>query len=494
MAPDETKRIFTCPNCQSKFKASVQEKPKVYKCPGCKDLVTVFPDMSVIKGDRTQKSKYTDSSLSMLDDIEKNLMGKGDLPAETDMAMEERKLFSEIMEQMKELKEKQVRTQGAFTEDEFRRLRSENEKLKRKAAEMQEDIKRLRSFQAEEVQNEQVADLRNQISEMEGRLNSQAKIISSLNKEKEGLEERFRNLMESSDTEENEKKRDDMLRMLSQREEDINEKELKLDHREGEVKALETKVEKDREANEAFKSELYEYQQKLENRAITLANEREELDQLKDRYAHAQSQLEEIKEREKELDDREVNLHEMEKDLMIAKDNFAQAEKMLSAVQERKKIINIREKTLDEREEALSRSGEELNDLKRELEEWSKSLTDKDDQLLQKEKGLDKREEALRSAAEKWKTFARQLEEYKTQLTGSSRELEEREKELEEREKRIEAGLEKLRMLREKMEKEAKMQKTPGVSREKEDKIRQEIASKKAGLEDTEKRIKNLLN
>jgi len=494
LSPDDTKRIFTCPKCRGKFKATVQDKPKVYKCPGCKTLVTVFSDLSVLQGDRTQNTGTRDKSLSMLDDIEKNLMGQDKNSGETDMDLEERKLFSEIMEQMRELKEKQVRPSSEFSEEEFGRLRGENDKLKRKVTEMQEDIKRMRSFQEESVSPSQGTRLNKEISDMEARLSSQAKIISSLNRDKEELEEKFREFSSRSDIEENTRKNQAMLKMLSSREEEINDRELRMDRRDADLKALESKLEKDRETNESFKSELYAYQQKLENRAISLANEREELDRLKDRYAHAQSQLEEIKEREKELDDRELNLHEMEKDLMIAKDNFAQAEKMLSAVQERKKIISIREKALNEREEALARSGEELNALKKELEERSKTISGKGDILLKKEKGLDSREEALRSAAEKWKTFARQLEDYKSQLTESSKELEKREIEIDEREKRIEAGLGKLKLLREKMERETSVPKNLKDSREKEERIREEIATRKASLKNTEEKINDLLN
>ncbi|MBN1390782.1 MAG: hypothetical protein JXA22_09100 [Candidatus Thermoplasmatota archaeon] len=449
----ETKTIFTCPHCSGKFKVVMMGKPKAYKCPTCKGTVTVFTDRTVQPGDLTVSKEVHGPRLAHQTPESTSKLPFSEMPVDdtSQQNEEERRLFSEIMEQVKEIRAKQVMAGMEGTREDVQSLKEEIVQLRNRISTLQEELRKARFQSSKDVASAPNENLENLISQLKTRILSQADIISNLQKEKEKLELDWAEMASTRNKDEEISQMEDLRTMLEQREVEINERELVLDTREAALNEQEKNNEKDREAGGEFKRELDMYQVKLEERAVALSNEKEDLERIKLEYAHVHDLAEDLKTKERELDEREESLHDMEKDLMVAHGNQKQTEMMLGAIKEKEKVLTIREKGLDEREEALVRSNHDLNELKRSLAAKQVEMDLREKGLRPVEGDLQKREEELRSASLKWKNFARQLKDYKEELARASEELGSREKDLLEREDKVSFAWERLKTLKDMM-------------------------------------------
>lgn len=343
------KGIFTCPHCSGKFKASIETRPKAYKCPNCKNTVTILGNGVVKTGDHAREAgdHAIDGSMEMLNNISSRLIEEGKKD-DSFTDGEEKRLFSEIMERMKDISSKQERAVIDRPGQELQTLKEENSLLKARISTLTDELAKARSFTPKGYTNATERDIE---------------------KKDKGFDER----------------------------------KLALDRREKELEELNEHITKEKDALEEFRKELYLYQGKLENKAVSLSNEEDEIERIKNEYAHVQDLAEDLKTRESELDERECSLNEMENDMNITMMNQKQTENLIGAIQERENALSLMEKDLKERESALRSSFVKWKDFAKKLANYRKSLAGTSEELMRRERNLLYQERKLESARNKLK-------------------------------------------------------------------------------------------
>lgn len=431
--------------------------PMAYRCPHCKNPFTIYPDGDVQKGDRTKPRQTIEPvrppSEVFYEDDKVEVDGKVP-PDDGPKVEDERTLYKEVLEQFKELTTRQRCLEETDNQaQEIKKLKRENEKLMGQIFSLEE---RLSSIDNSKIVDAsagfgggaaEIARLRKENDDLRSMVEDQSKVIN----------ENDKSMLEL-------KKRIDQLEMeLKGPRDHSGQKGGPTTSEEGlEVSRFRTskaeEIENETKRLEIWKKELDSYKSNLEEIALSLVKEKEDIERRTVVLAARERTLD-------GLGAREGKVAELERAL-LAKEQDLRQHLRESSTEVGYPGPDVRtegpspekELRITEREAAVKRVEDLLDSRKRELSVLEATLARRGNEL------------SMREAA-----------------------LRELDRSLSERQESLEKARDKLRELKERMNKELGSRKGQEDARSKQKELKEKLESKQVGIQEMETKIKDLL-